>query len=262
MWNEYVYGKQSYKQLSVKYGVSLRTIQRKLDQHKVAIQKIEPVINQLVVLIIDSTYFGHNFGVMVFKDSISKQILHKIFIKSETVELYFQGVKEILKLGYTIKAIVCDGKRGLLTSFRPIPVQMCHFHQVAIVTRYITRNPRIEAAKEFKNIVHKLPTSKKKQFIELVESWYKKWKSYLDERSLNPETNKSAYTHKRLRSAYLSIYRNIPYLFTFDSITDIVVPNTTNLLEGTFTDLKNKLRNHNGLSQRHKEKFINEFFKA
>jgi len=43
---------------------------------------------------------------------------------------------------------------------------------------------------------------------------------------------------------------------------ELGLPNTNNQLEGTFTDLKNKLRNHNGLSQKRKEKFINGFFKA
>ena len=37
---------------------------------------------------------------------------------------------------------------------------------------------------------------------------------------------------------------------------------TNNSLEGTFTDLKTKLRNHNGLSKTHRMVFIDEYFKA
>ena len=40
------------------------------------------------------------------------------------------------------------------------------------------------------------------------------------------------------------------------------MPNTTNAIDGQFSDLKNKLRNHNGLSEARKKKFIDEFFKA
>ena len=40
------------------------------------------------------------------------------------------------------------------------------------------------------------------------------------------------------------------------------LPNTNNQREGTFTDLKNKLRDHNGLSRKRKEKFINGFLEA
>ena len=39
-------------------------------------------------------------------------------------------------------------------------------------------------------------------------------------------------------------------------------PNTTNAIDGHFADLKNKLRNHNGLSVGRKKKVIDEFFKA
>jgi hypothetical protein len=40
------------------------------------------------------------------------------------------------------------------------------------------------------------------------------------------------------------------------------IPNTTNAIDGHFADLKNKLRNHNGLSKARKKKFMNEFLKA
>jgi len=43
---------------------------------------------------------------------------------------------------------------------------------------------------------------------------------------------------------------------------DLKIPNTTNALDGQFSDLKNKLRNHNGLSKLRKMKFIDGFFKA
>ena len=42
----------------------------------------------------------------------------------------------------------------------------------------------------------------------------------------------------------------------------VKIPNTTNAIDGHFSDLKNKLRNHNGLSLTRKRKFIDEFVKA
>jgi hypothetical protein len=43
---------------------------------------------------------------------------------------------------------------------------------------------------------------------------------------------------------------------------DLKILKTTNAIDGRFSDLKNKLRNHNGLSETRKIGFINEFFKA
>jgi len=70
------------------------------------------------------------------------------------------------------------------------------------------------------------------------------------------------YTHKRLRSAYRSIRNNLPWLFTWYDHHELGIPNTTNAIDGHFADLKNKLRNHNGLSLQRKMRFIDEFLKA
>ncbi|MEZ4906805.1 MAG: hypothetical protein R2771_03975 [Saprospiraceae bacterium] len=40
------------------------------------------------------------------------------------------------------------------------------------------------------------------------------------------------------------------------------IPNTTNAIDGHFSDLKKKLRCHNGMSERRKKQFIDEFLKA
>jgi hypothetical protein len=78
----------------------------------------------------------------------------------------------------------------------------------------------------------------------------------------NHETGKSFYTHKRLRSAYRSLKNNIQWLFTWYDYIGLKIPNTTNAIDGHFADLKNKLRNHNGLSLNRKMKFIDGFLKA
>jgi len=79
---------------------------------------------------------------------------------------------------------------------------------------------------------------------------------------MSSKTGKSFYTHERLRSAYWSLRRNLPWLFTFEQYAELEIPNTTNALDGSFSDLKNKLRNHNGLSLERKKRFIDGFFKA
>ena len=62
--------------------------------------------------------------------------------------------------------------------------------------------------------------------------------NYLGERTINPETGKSHYTHRQLRSAYFSLKRNLAYLFVFERYPDLDIPNTTNLLDGAFAGLK------------------------
>ncbi|MCF6182498.1 hypothetical protein [Lutibacter sp.] len=259
LWAEYSKGKQTYAQLAKKYNCSKRTIQRKIDLHKVLIPKKEP---RKVIILMDTTYWGRSFGVMLFKDSYTRENLLKYDVKSETNALYLQGVNKLKKRGFEVLAIVCDGRRGLFNLFGDIPIQMCQFHQAVIIRRYITKKPKLPASIELKELIAMMKMTDKESFEGGLELWFIKWKSLLNERTSNPETGKSYYTHKRLRSAYRSLKTNLKWLFTWYDYMELNIPNTTNAIDGHFSDLKNKLRNHNGLSEERKRKFIDEFLKA
>ncbi len=210
----------------------------------------------------DTTYWGRSFGVMLFKDAITKENLLKYYVKTETNALYKQGIEDLQLNGFLVKAIACDGRKGLLTSFGTIPVQMCQFHQAAIIRRYLTRNPKLPAALELMEVVSLMKQTDKESFVGALNEWHNKWGLFLNERTINEETGKSFYTHKRLRSAYRSLKTNLKWLFTWYDNIGLNIPNTTNAIDGHFADLKNKLRNHNGLSIERKKKFIDGFLKA
>jgi hypothetical protein len=213
-------------------------------------------------VLMDTTYFGRLFGVMVFKDSLSGKVLYKRYVKYETNILYLQGIEEIRRRGIYIQSIICDGRKGLFQMFDDIPIQMCQFHQIQIVTRYLTKKPKTQASMELKGITLKITKLEKIVFEKMLDEWHLKWSEYLKERSLSPLTNKSTFTHKKLRSAYLSLRRNMIWLFTFEDYKELMIPNTTNALDGKFSDLKNKLRNHNGMNIKRKKNFIDGFFKV
>jgi len=139
---------------------------------------------------------------------------------------------------------------------------VCQFHQTAIIRRYLTKKPKLQASKELLEVVDLMTKTDKESFIGALGEWFEKWKNFLNERSINPQNNKSFYTHKKLRSAYRSLQNNLPWMFTWYEHFDLGIPNTTNAIDGHFADLKNKLRNHNGLSKVRKMKFIDGFLKA
>jgi DNA-directed RNA polymerase subunit RPC12/RpoP len=91
LWKEYTKGKQTYSQLAVKYDCSAKTIQRKIDTVKT---KRETVFPSAANVLMDTTYFGRKFGVMVFKDSLSGRFLYKQYVKQETAKLYLTGIEE------------------------------------------------------------------------------------------------------------------------------------------------------------------------
>ncbi len=119
----------------------------------------------------------------------------------------------------------------------------------------------MQASKELWTQVQLLTQTDKESFEGGLMAWYDKWEDFLKERKKDAN-GKNRYVHKRLRSAYRSLKTNLPWLFTWYDNMGLKIPNTTNAIDGHFANLKNKLRNHNGLSVARKKKFIDEFLKA
>jgi hypothetical protein len=259
LWHDYVFGKQTVVQLSGQYGISPRSISRKLDT--VCVPRIISSSKNVVILM-DTTYLVRNFGVVVFKDWRTGHVLWHKFVRYETLADYQEGVDWLENHKFKIEGIVCDGMRGLFRLFASYNVQMCQYHQLRIVQRYLTRKPELPASIELLAIVNLLTKTDKECFINCFQAWCERRDTFLKEQTVNKRTGKSYYVHKRLRSAYLSIKRNMLYLWTWYEHIEIGIPNTNNALEGMFADLKTKLRNHAGLSKERRKKVIDEYFKA
>lgn len=175
--------------------------------------------------------------------------------------MYILGRKHLESLGYEISSITIDGKRGLLSVFKDVPIQMCLFHQLQIITRYLTRKPKLQAGRELKQLSLTLTRSTEEEFTGKLDRWHKTWKEFLDEKTLNPETGRKHFTHKRLRSAYRSLRTNLPYLFTFQKYSGLNISTTTNSLDGSFSHLKTLLRIHRGQTKERRKKMIDEILK-
>ena len=100
--------------------------------------------------------------------------------------------------------------------------------------------------------LYPLPTTDEILFEFLPNFWHERYGSYLKEKTVNPLTKGWFYTHKRLRSSYHSLRRNLPYLFTFLKVKNM--PNTTNSLDGFFGHLKDAVSIHRGLKLQRKTK--------
>lgn len=91
--------------------------------------------------------------------------------------------------------------------------------------------------------------------------WLVRWDDYLREKTINPLTKRWQYTHRALRSAVRTFKEKLPFLFTYQDFPELNIPNTNNAIEGVFTALKSSLRNHNGMSQVNKERFVVGFLR-
>ena len=125
----------------------------------------------------------------------------------------------------------------------------------------LTLHPKLEASQELLAISRTMCHTDKETFIAQFELWEKKWDSFLRERS-EDANGKSYYVHKELRSAYLSLKRNMPWLWTWYDYPELNIPNTNNGLESLNSDLKTKLNLHRGLSEQRRKVFVQDLIKA
>lgn len=255
LWERYVWGRQTIVQLARQYHRSRQWIREQLDQAPVSKTYVKP---QQVVVVADTTFSRRTFGICVLRAAHLRKNLYWELAFKETAEIYDRCRRRVEEQGFEITAVVVDGKPGVIEVFWDVPIQMCHFHQSAIITRYLTRRPKLLPGQELRAVVLKIGNSNEDKLREGLDSWYKKWEVFLREKTFNSETRRWHYTHKRLRSAYRSIRRNLPLLYTYQKHPELKIPNTTNSLDGTFAYLKDMLRIHRGLKNSRKLKLIHE----
>ena len=259
LWKAYQQGKQTIKELSERFGISVATVKRRL--HDIRLEWVNPPLCGSGFLHLDTTYWGRDFGVLLALDNATGFPLYIAFVKSETVKDYEDAVESVKERGYVIDGIVIDGKQALFKTFSGYPIQMCQFHMKQIIKRYLTKDPKLLAARALKGLVDKLTKSEEAAFKAEFASWKEEWHETICRRSVYKDGS-THYTHRRLRSAMHSLNFYIPYLFTYQREDCGGMPNTNNKIEGTFTDLKKNLNNHSGLSMENRKRFINGFFLA
>ena len=76
----------------------------------------------------------------------------------------------------------------MLQLFPEIPAQLCQFHQVKTVSRYLTRNPKMTAGKALWQLAPTLKGNDKVAFQSALQAWFEQHQGFLNERTVNEES--------------------------------------------------------------------------
>lgn len=252
---DYIDNKLTLRQLSEKYSLSVRTIWGRLND----MRRVHVISRHRdVVINMDTTYWGRNFGLVIIKDTFRNKILWHKFVRNESVADYLEGIEWLRGHGFRIYGIVCDGMRGLFSALRSYPVQMCQYHMIQIVRRHLTSKPDLQVSAELLDIVSHLSRMPEDDFRNELARWHCRWHGFLAEKS--PGTDgRMHFTHPRPRAAYRSIRFYMPYLWTCDHYPERRIPNTNAAIESLNQRLKTLLRNHSGISSQRRMKLLEEY---
>jgi hypothetical protein len=241
-----------------RYGKGKNWVRKTIDDSLV--RKSLSIPPQAVVGIFDATHLGEEV-LLTAREPNLKVNLGWAWIKSETKEAYSALKANIESRGFELVAVVLDGRTGIPRVFEGLPVQICQFHQLQIVRRKLTLRPETEAGQTLLSIGFSI--SKKTEVILALEleEWFKKYGTFINEKTHILGTRRWRYTHRRVRSAYNSLKRNLPFLYTYQKYPDLKIPNTTNSLDGYWSRLKNLLSAHRGKSKERIRKIATEILR-
>ncbi|MCK5027289.1 MAG: hypothetical protein KAS07_02640 [Candidatus Pacebacteria bacterium] len=257
MWN-----RQTIEQLAERTGKSHVWVKKQLDIAQGIERDLTP---QTTSIAADMTFWGRGYGVIVFRSPTLKENLCWAESLFETPWVYKEGLEHLLKKGWNITSAVIDGKCGVAQVFESagIPVQYCQFHQIKTITNYLTRKPQTDAGRELRSLALTLTRTNEKTFRKELADWHAKHELFLNEKSPALHTKRGwTYTHRRMRSAYRSLTSNLSRLFIYQKYPELNIPNTTNCLDGMFSQLKNRLAVHRGLRRDRRFKVISEILRG
>jgi len=251
-YKAYSRGRQTLCDLSKSTGKSISTLRRAFDRLTPSSPPL-PIPAEPVSLTFDGTFFGRGCGLLIYR--AQGRNIHWQEIVSERICDIEAGLLHLKAQGWMFSSVTIDGRKGVISLvnrlFPEAPVQLCLFHQKAIIRRYLTSHPKTLCGKELRALVAFLGFISEENFMDCLNDLRNRYADFLKERN---ELNQ--FKHRRLRSALRSLRSNAPFLFTHQHYPERNIPRTTNSCDGSFAHWKNKVKIHRGLKRERRAKMI------
>lgn len=251
-YRHYSFGRQTLNDLSKRTGKAVSTLRRAFDRlTPPAHERLPPA--EPVALTFDGTFFGRGYGLLIYR--AQGRNIHWQEIENERLADIEAGLLHLKERGWQFSSVTLDGRKGAISllekHFPGVPVQLCLFHQKAIVRRYLTGRPKTPCGKELQALVASLGGTPEDIFMCALDELRHRHEVFLKERN-----DQKQYMHRRLRSALRSLRSNAPWLFTHLRYPERKIPTTTNTCDGSFAHWKAKIKIHRGLRHDRRSKMI------
>ncbi len=213
------------------------------------------------VIYLDAIYFSGECCMIARNNEV---VIGWWFCKKESCYDWYNFIRQFPAPKY----VVCDGGVGLMSAIKNAwpyaKHQRCLFHVWMNIRTKLTLRPETQAGVELLELGRRLKQIKsheeKDRWLNDWNVWYKKYKDFISEHSINPETGEIWFTHKELRSAAWNLGKLILENHLFYYLDDTDVSPVNNLLEGGINSrLKQLLHFHRSCSYSIKRKII-EFY--
>lgn len=250
----------SVRQLVFLSGYSRATLQRII---KYFLE--HPPIHQIVnskgcYLIFDGTFLHKRKGMYAAMDYLTRKILHAEYGTKEGPRDLMRFCMYLKQQGVEPKSITIDGNLHIFRAIKLIwtenIIQRCLVHIQRQGLSWCRQNPKRKDAKRLRQIFLKvcnINTHIQKQ--ELITE-FRKWDEAYGQKII--QIKNRGWVASDLQRARSMLNKAIPYMFKY--LDDNKIPNTTNAIEGYFSRLKQRYRQHKGLSKTHRDNYFKWYF--
>lgn len=261
-FRRWVREKQSIPQISQSSGYSERTLKRYFYKILPTCPTWQIQKREKVNLLIDGTYFANKVCLLLYRDNNIKMTILYRLAQRESLRDLMEDLRAIRDVGIDVESVTCDGAANILKAVRNVfpeaIIQRCTFHIANEVCLRLTKKPKSEAAQELRELVgylNKVSTHVEAQlWMQAFVDWRTKYNSFINQKTTDEQSGRWWYTHKTLHQSASHIERALPNMFCY--LFSEKIPKTSNSIEAFFGHLKDHLRLHRGLSNKHFKDFI------
>ena len=222
--------------------------------------KVETLPNQNAHLLIDGTYFKRTNCLILYFDNDLKYFQLLRYSTREIKDEIIKDLRSLKRSSVNIVSATADGKNAVKSALKKVfpgaEFQRCLVHIQRYGETYITQKPKTKAGIELQEIIKRLNTIDcelaKMTWLGCFCEWKRIYGNFLKERSFGE--NHWWYTHRNLRRVAYHIDNALPDMWRY--LDNKSISKDTNALEGRFTDLKQKFKNHRGLKKEKRENYF------
>ena len=128
-YKDWLLGRRTLAEICNNLDVSYPKLNKEFDKFDISDglqDKALKDINKPINLLIDATFFGREFGFLVFHDC--QKVVYFKEIKTESIKDFKEGIRALKQANIGINSIIIDGKRGYINNIKKllgnIPIQM------------------------------------------------------------------------------------------------------------------------------------------
>lgn len=224
-----------------------------------------PPIKQIInseggYLIFDGTFLRKRKGMYAAMDGLSNKIIYGAYGINEGPKDLMRFCLFLKQSGIEPKSITIDGNLHIFRIINQVwpenLIQRCIIHIQRQGLSWCRKKPHRTDAKHLRKLFIKVCSIDSQQEKKIFIDAFKKWDDHYGKKII--ETKNHGWVSSDLQRARSMLVKAIPYMFNY--LEDKNIPYSTNAIEGYFSRLKQKYRQHKGLSKNNQENYFKWYF--